>query len=169
MATSSKQASNLSEVPVDTAPKYAPAGAILPAGDQQGWIQGESYRNEGKKILEHTLREAENIAASERARGYEEGLNAGSKDLLDLIAQTQSAADEYYKQLEANLPDLVMEIIAEVMDGLDASEAVALAAKKALKEAESSSRNHFVCVPFCSKGRQAKIAGFHSSPPKHHR
>jgi flagellar biosynthesis/type III secretory pathway protein FliH len=87
--------------------------------------------------LEQARRDAEGIAAAERARGYAEGWAAGSKGAFDLVARTKAAADAYYGQLEANLAHLVMEIISEVIDGLGRNEAIALAIQKALSRVET--------------------------------
>jgi type III secretion system HrpE/YscL family protein len=112
--------------------KYGPAGAVLRAGELKPWLDGQAFVEAAKQELEQARRDAESIAAAERARGYAEGWAEGSKGAFDLVARTKAAADAYYGQLETNLAHLVMEIISEVIDGLGRSEAIALAIRKAL-------------------------------------
>jgi type III secretion system HrpE/YscL family protein len=128
--------SNPSETISAGGDKYGPAGAVLRAGELKPWLDGQGFLEAAKRELEQARRNAEEIAAAERARGYAEGWAAGSKGAFDLIARTKAAADTYYGQLEANLAHLVMEIISEVIDGLDRSEAIALAIRKALSTVE---------------------------------
>lgn len=110
-----------------------PVGPILRAEDLQLWTEGKGYLAETKQVLDQAHQYVESLAAAERARGYSEGWEAGSKDLFEFMAQTKVAVDAYYAQLEANLRELAIQIIREVVDDLDASDAVAFAARKALK------------------------------------
>jgi flagellar biosynthesis/type III secretory pathway protein FliH len=150
---------NLSEIFSNDRLQHGPAGAILRAAEQQPWLEGQSYLEAAKRELGRARREAEDIAAAERARGYAEGWARGSKDVFDLVAQTKAAVDQYYAQLETNLGRLVMEIIAEVVDGLDKSEAIALAMKKALKTTELPAGAALLVSPGVLSGVTERLQG----------
>jgi type III secretion system HrpE/YscL family protein len=139
--------SNLNEVISAGGEKYGPAGVVLRAGELKHWLDGQGFLEAAKRELEQARRDAESIAAAERARGYAEGWAAGSKGAFDLVAQTKAAADAYYQQLEANLAHLVMEIISEVIDGLNKSEAIALAIRKALITLEMPADTAILVAP----------------------
>jgi type III secretion protein L len=109
-----------------------PPGAILRAGDLHPWSDGERYLAAAKQVLDQARQRADHVAAAERARGYQEGWDAGSKELFDFLAQTKLAVDAYYAQLETNLRELAIQLLQEIVGELDASDAVASAVRKAL-------------------------------------
>jgi flagellar biosynthesis/type III secretory pathway protein FliH len=149
--------SNLTEAISADRDKYGPAGAILRGSELKPWLDGQGFREAAKMELEQARRNAEDIAAAERARGYAEGWAAGSKGAFDLIARTKAAADAYYGQLEANLAHLVMEIISEVIGGLGRSEAIALAVRKALSTMETPPETMILVSPEALAGVMERL------------
>jgi type III secretion protein L len=111
----------------------APAGPVLQAGDFQAWSDAQEYLAAAKKVLQEADQKAAELAAAGQAKGYAAGWEEGSKAIFDLVAQTKREIDAYYAQLETTLRELAIQVIREIIGGLDASDAVASAVRKALE------------------------------------
>lgn len=143
-----------------------PAGPVLRSEDLRLWLDAQGYLDAAKRVLDEARQRANELAAAERERGYTEGWEAGSKDLFALLAQTKLAIDAYHAQLEANLRELAIQVIREVIDGLDASDAVALAVRKALKTPSLGSEVTLYVAPEVLPHIGGKLEGqlTHSTP-----
>ncbi len=113
--------------------KASPLGPVVRSEELRLWTEGEGYLAATKRALDQAHQEIESATEAGRAKGYAEGWAVGSKDLFEFLAQTKAQADAYHAQLEANLRDLAVEVIKEVIDNLDVGDAVAAAASRALK------------------------------------
>lgn len=113
--------------------KASPLGPVVRSEDLHLWTDAQGYLAAAKRALDQAHQQIESAAAAARAKGYAEGWAAGSRDLFEFLAQTKVQVDAYHAQLEANLRELAVQVIKEVIDNLDAGDAIAAAAARALK------------------------------------
>ncbi len=116
--------------------KASPLGPVVRSEDLQLWTDGEGYLAAAKRALDQARQQIEDAAAAARAKGYAEGWDAGSKHLFEFLAKTKAEVDAYHAQLEANLRELAVQVIKDVIGDLDAAEAAAAAVARALKTQE---------------------------------
>jgi type III secretion protein L len=109
-----------------------PVGAIVRACDLPLWVTGNGYLEAAKEALRDLERELPGIVAEERGRGYEEGWDAGSRDAIGLLARIKTEVDAYYRRLNQEVTDLVIEITRHIIGEMMPSDVVYAAVSKAL-------------------------------------
>ncbi len=101
----------------------APAIKIIRAGEDSVWR--DAYR---------FLAEAKQIYASEREKGYADGMAASSQEASQLVHQTAMQVDRYLASLEKDVAKLAFDIVKRVLNEFDDAELVARAARNALTD-----------------------------------
>lgn len=109
-------------VSVEDLPK-SPGVKIIRAGEESAWRDG--YR---------LLEEAKKIYASERERGYADGLNAANQEAATLVHQTAAKVDNYLASLDKDVAQLAFNIVQRIFSEFDNEELVARAAYNALAD-----------------------------------
>lgn len=107
---------------VEDLPK-SPGVKIIRAGDESAWRDG--YR---------LLAEAKEIYASERERGYADGLTAANQEAAKLVNQTAAKVDNYLASLDKDVAKLAFDIVQRIFNEFDDKELVARAAYNALAD-----------------------------------
>ncbi|MDZ4791460.1 MAG: FliH/SctL family protein [Hyphomicrobiales bacterium] len=113
--------------------KFRPAGQVIRAEDVPIWSEGKTYLNAAKEVYQEARQRADDRIKNEMNEGYAIGLQRGAKDIIDLLVQTQAGVERYHSHLQTTLADLTIQVLKEVLDGLDASDAVSAAVQRALK------------------------------------
>lgn len=113
--------------------KFRPAGQVILAEDVPIWSEGKTYLNAAKEAYQQARQRADERIENEMNEGYAVGMQRGAKDVIDLLVRTQASVERYHAHLQMTLADLTIHVLKEVLDGLDASDAVAAAVRRALK------------------------------------
>ena len=152
---------NGTQIPVPTVGRSegarGPAGSIIRAEELQFWTDGKGYLEAAKAIFEQSKRSATDAIAEARHRGYQEGLQLGQRQAIDLIAQTKVAVDTYDRGLSHSITELVIGIVAEVLGEVDAAEAVYLSVRKALKNSDFSPDMTLLVSPAIIESVRARL------------
>jgi type III secretion protein L len=110
-----------------------PAGRIIRAADLPFWLNGNAYLDAAKAAFEDAQQNIPRIVAGERAKGYEQGRDAGIKDVIDLMAQMQAKAQSHYRRLNQDIAELVIRSVQEIVGAIEPGEAISSTVLKALK------------------------------------
>lgn len=80
------------------------------------------------------LIEAEKVYASERKRGYSDGMEAAALQTAKLVSETSQKVDRYLASLDKEVANLALSIVRNVLNEFDDDELVAKAASKAISD-----------------------------------
>jgi type III secretion protein L len=84
--------------------------------------------------------EAQKAYETEKARGYEQGLNESRMEMAERMLDTVSAGVDYLEGLEGTLTDLVMNALYKIIEGFEDRERVAGVVRKALSYVRTQKR-----------------------------
>ncbi len=101
------------------APQMRPLGPLIPARELEIWHNAVAMRAAAERHLQRVRRWARTAYRRERARGHAEGLNTGAEEMARLIAQAASEVARRKAVLEQSLPELVMEIVSDLLGAID--------------------------------------------------
>ena len=113
---------------------FRPRRRIIPAGEAQAWIEGDSYREIAKRDAEALLAEARAVFEGERKRGIEAGLRAGAEAKAALLAEATARIDRGLAAAEQQFAAAVVATVERVLGSFDRQELLVRAAKHALAE-----------------------------------
>jgi type III secretion protein L len=110
----------------------SPGQKIIRSADAQNWIDGYRFIDEARRAAESLSQSARNAYEEAKARGFEEGRNAGCGEAAAIVADTCAKLDRYLASIESQLAELSLSIVEQVMGRFDDAELVARAATHAL-------------------------------------
>ena len=128
---------------------YVVRGAALQARRDAAAILADA-RTEAAAIREAAAQER----VAERARGYADGLQAGTTDGACLLRSAAAAAESFLAAREGELSDLAFAIAARVLGALPADAVLIGAARTAIAEHRADSRLVVRVAPDAAAGMQ---------------
>ncbi|UVK35617.1 type III secretion system stator protein SctL (plasmid) [Mesorhizobium sp. AR10] len=135
---------DVSAAPV--APQMRPVGPLIPASELEIWQCAAEARAAAERHQRRVRSWARAAYQRERARGQIEGLNAGAEELARLIAGTVSEVAQRKAVLEQELPQLVMEVLSDILGAFDPGELLVRAVRHAIERKYSGAE---VCLHVC--------------------
>jgi flagellar biosynthesis/type III secretory pathway protein FliH len=121
------------------------------------WLEGKDFLDKARHALEKAKEEAAASIAEEKHRAYQEGLNAGIKEAIELVTRTKLAVENYKTSLQAGLAELVIQIMQEMLGDIDPAEAAYLSVAKALKNVDIGPDMHIAVAPGLAEGVRARL------------
>lgn len=116
------------------APQLRPLGPLVRAEELDLWHDPAAARAVAERHLQRVRGWARAAYERERARGHAEGLEAGAAEGAQLIAQATAEAARQKAVLERELPQLVMEIVRDLLGSFDPGEMLARAVRHAVEQ-----------------------------------
>jgi type III secretion protein L len=110
----------------------SPGRRIIRSADAQNWIDGYRFVEEARRSADSLKQSARKAYEEAKARGFEEGRTAGCAEAAAIVADTSAKVDRYLASLEAQLAELSLSIVEQVIGRFDDAELVARAAGHAL-------------------------------------
>lgn len=104
------------------APHMRPLASIIEARDLEIWQEAVDARAAAERHLQRVRGWARRAYQLERARGRAEGVAAGAEEMAQLVAQATSEVARRSTVLEQELPQLVMEIVTNLLGAFDPGE-----------------------------------------------
>ncbi|OAF03747.1 nodulation protein NolV [Bradyrhizobium centrolobii] len=104
------------------APQIRPLGSLIPAAELEIWCDAAQARAVAVRHLQRARSWAHTAYRQERARGRAEGLKTGGEEMARLIAQAACEVARQKAVLEQELPELVMEIVSDLVGAFDPGE-----------------------------------------------
>ncbi|WFU40127.1 type III secretion system stator protein SctL [Bradyrhizobium sp. CB82] len=104
------------------APLMRPLGPLIEARDLEIWQEAVAARAAAERHLQRVRGWARRAYQLERARGRAEGVTAGAEEMSQLVAQATSEVARKNTALEEELPQLVMEIVTDLLGAFDPGE-----------------------------------------------
>ncbi|WP_026616018.1 type III secretion system stator protein SctL [Ensifer aridi] len=136
---------DISAAPV--APQMRPLGPLIPASELKIWHSAGEALAAAQRHQQRVRSWARAAYQRERARGYAEGLNAGAEEMSGLIARAATEAARRKAVLEQELPQLVIEILSDLLGAFDPGELLVRAVRHAIERKYSGAEE--VCLHVC--------------------
>ncbi|UVC15238.1 type III secretion system stator protein SctL [Mesorhizobium onobrychidis] len=128
------------------APQIRPVGPLIPASELEIWNSAAEARAAAERYQQRIRSWARAAYKRESARGHTEGLNAGAEEMAALISQAVAEVARRKAVLEQQLPQLVMEILSDLVGAFDPGEMLVMAARHAIERQYSGAE---VCLHVC--------------------
>lgn len=135
-----------------------PGKKILKAAEYATLLEAESVLAAADAEAARIREEAKQAYASEKERGYRDGLTEGKMEMAERMMDTVAAGVDYLEGLEGTIVDLVMNAMRKVIDGFDDKERVLGVVRKALSYARSQKRVVLRICPEDAEIVQAELA-----------
>ncbi|NRP75557.1 hypothetical protein ILFOPFJJ_06480 [Ensifer psoraleae] len=135
---------DVSAAPV--APQIRPVGPLIAASELEIWHSAAKARDAAERHQQRVRRWAREAYQRERARGHAEGFNAGAEEMARLIARAVSEVARRKAVLEQELPQLVIEILSDLLGAFDPGELLAKAVRHAIERKYTGAE---VCLHVC--------------------
>ncbi|WP_114948596.1 type III secretion system stator protein SctL [Microvirga calopogonii] len=114
-------------------PQMRPLGPLISASELETWHCAAEARDAADRHRQRVRRWARSAYQREWARGRADGLNAGAEEMARLIARAASEVARRRAVLEQELPQLVIEIITELLGAFDPGELLVTAVRHAIE------------------------------------
>ncbi|NRQ19059.1 type III secretion system stator protein SctL [Ensifer sesbaniae] len=128
------------------APQMRPVGPLIAASELEIWHNAAKARDAAQRYQQRVRSWAREAYERERALGHAEGLNAGAEEMARIIAQAASDVARRKAVLEQELPQLVIEILNDLLGAFDPGE---LLVKAVRHEIERKYTGAEVCLHVC--------------------
>ncbi|MBP2449497.1 type III secretion system stator protein SctL [Rhizobium leguminosarum] len=115
------------------APQMRPVGPLIPASELEVWDNAAEARSAAERHLQRVRGWARAAYRRERARGYTEGFNDGAEEMTQLIGRTVSELARRKTVLEQELPQLVMEIVGDLLGAFDPGDLLVKTVRRAIE------------------------------------
>ncbi|OKO81902.1 type III secretion system stator protein SctL [Bradyrhizobium sp. NAS96.2] len=115
------------------APHMRPLGPLIAARDLEIWQEAAEARAAAERHLQRVRSWARRAYQLERARGHAEGLAAGAEEMAQLIARAASETAQKHAVLEEELPQLVMEMVTDLLGAFDPGEMLVRTVRHAIQ------------------------------------
>ncbi|NGO54258.1 type III secretion system stator protein SctL [Allomesorhizobium camelthorni] len=135
---------DVSAAPV--APQMRPVGPLVPASELDIWYSAAEARDAVERHRQRVRNWVRAAYQRERARGHTEGLNAGAEEMARLIARAVSEVARRKAVLEQELPQLVIEILSDLLGAFDPGELLVRAVRHAIDRKYNGAE---VCLHVC--------------------
>ncbi|WP_027535589.1 type III secretion system stator protein SctL [Bradyrhizobium sp. WSM3983] len=125
------------------APHIRPLGPLIPAAELEIWCDAVETRAAAERHLRRVRSWGRTAYQRERARGHADGFKSGAEEMARLIAQAACAAAERIAVLEQELPQLVLDIVSDVLGTFDPGEMLVRTVRHAIERKYGSAE---VCL-----------------------
>lgn len=123
-----------------------PAARILRAEHVDLWIDGYAFLQAAKDQAQAIRHDSEHWLQQARAEGFESARQQGAEEVSALLGETSLKVDAWLAGLESSLADLALNIVREVLDGMDDAERIMRCTRKALSAfRQDQALTLFVC------------------------
>lgn len=109
-----------------------PALRIIRAEQADLWIDGYAFVRAAEAQAQSIREDSAQWLEKVREEGFEHARQQGAEEVAMLLAQTSAKADAWLSGLEISLADLALNIVREVLDGMDDAERILRCTRKAL-------------------------------------
>ncbi|KYK44251.1 nodulation protein NolV [Bradyrhizobium liaoningense] len=116
------------------APAIRPLGPLIPAAQLEIWHDAIRARAAAERHLQRVRGWARQAYQLERARGRAEGAKAGAAEMARLIAQATCELAQRKAVLERELPQLVFEIVRDLLGEFDPEEMLVRGVRHAIEQ-----------------------------------
>ncbi|MDA9437088.1 type III secretion system stator protein SctL [Bradyrhizobium sp. CCBAU 51627] len=124
-------------------PQIRPLGPLIKAAQLEIWHDAVRARAAAERHLRRVRGWARQAYERERARGRAEGSKAGAEEMARLIAQTTCELAQRKAVLERELPQVVFEIVRDLLGAFDPGEMLVQCVRHAI---EQRYKNTEVCL-----------------------
>ncbi|MET2832526.1 type III secretion system stator protein SctL [Mesorhizobium shangrilense] len=128
------------------APQIRPMGPLIPANELEIWHSATQARDAAERYQQRVRSWVRAAYKRERAHGHTEGLNAGAEEMAGLIARAVSEVARRKAVLEQELPQLVMEILSDLLGAFDPGDLLVRAVRHAIERKYGDAE---VCLHVC--------------------
>lgn len=135
---------DVSAAPV--APQMRPMGPLVPASELEIWHNAVEARDAAERHQQRVRSWGRAAYQLEWARGHTEGLNAGAEEMARLIARAVSEVARRKAVLEQELPQLMIEILSDLLGAFDPGELLVRAVRHAI---ECKYNGAEICLHVC--------------------
>ncbi|KRQ97097.1 nodulation protein NolV [Bradyrhizobium jicamae] len=125
------------------APQIRPLGPLIPAAELKIWHDAAHALAAAERHLQRARGWARKAYERERARGHAEGVKAGAEEMARLIAQAACELAQRKAVLEQELPQLVVEIVSDLLGAFDPGEMLVRGVRYAIEQKYKSTE---VCL-----------------------
>ncbi|MFB9983130.1 type III secretion system stator protein SctL [Mesorhizobium newzealandense] len=129
-------------------PQMRPVDPLIRASEIEIWHSAMEARAAAERHQRRVRSWARAAYQRERTRGHTEGLDAGAEEMARLIAGAASEVARRKAVLEQELPQLVMEILSDILGAFDSGELLVRAVRHAIERKYSGAE---VCLHACPK------------------
>ncbi|WP_028350688.1 type III secretion system stator protein SctL [Bradyrhizobium murdochi] len=116
------------------APEIRPLGPLISAAEIGIWCDAVEARAAAERHLQRVRGWGLTAYKRERARGRADGFKSGAEEMSRLIAQATSALAQRKAILEQELPQLVMEIVSDLLGTFDPGEMLVRTVRHAIEQ-----------------------------------
>lgn len=109
-----------------------PHARIIRAAEADAWQDGYVFLEKAESASKKLRDDAKRLYATEYARGYEDGLAAGSEKAAHLVTETTQKVDLYLDSLHGEVTELALDIVRRMLGDFDVNHLVAKAAAQAV-------------------------------------
>jgi type III secretion protein L len=110
----------------------SPGQKIVRAADAQNWIDGYRFIEEARRAADSLSQSAKTAYEEAKARGFDEGRNAGCAEAAAIVADTCAKVDRYLASIESQLAELSLTIVEQMIGRFDDADIVARSVAHAL-------------------------------------
>lgn len=115
-------------------PQIRPLGPLIPAAELGIWYDAVQTRMLAERYLRQVRSWAAKAYECERARGHTEGLKTGSDEIARLVAGAACEVARRKATLEQALPQLVLDILYDLLGSFDPGEMLLKAVRHAIDQ-----------------------------------
>jgi type III secretion protein L len=109
-----------------------PTGVVIRAEEARLWSQAASAIEEARQHVERTTAWVQSAHQEAKERGFKEGWSAGAQEAARLVAMMAARTDLYARDLERDLPALVLGILERILGTFDPGEVLSSAVRQAV-------------------------------------
>ncbi|RXH03400.1 type III secretion system stator protein SctL [Bradyrhizobium vignae] len=124
-------------------PRIRPLGPLISAAELGIWYDAVQTRALAERYLRQVRSWARKAYQQERERGHCEGLRSGSDEMAQLIARAASDVARRKAVLQEELPQLVIEILSDLLGSFDPGEMLVRTVRHAVEKRYGSAE---VCL-----------------------
>ncbi|MCC8978069.1 type III secretion system stator protein SctL [Bradyrhizobium acaciae] len=122
------------EIAQPDSPRIRPLGPLIPAAELGIWCDAVQTRALADRYLRQVRSWASKVYQQEREHGHSEGLRSGSDEMAQLIARAASDVARRKAVLQQELPQLVLEILTDLLGSFDPGEMLVRTVRHAVEQ-----------------------------------
>jgi type III secretion protein L len=146
--------------------KISPSIKVIKAESFTTVLEADSMLSIARERAEKLRIDAEKAYASERQRGYQDGLNAARHEMASAITVTAIKTEQYIQTLEKKASKLIIEIVKKVIDETDKGEMIGGLLKRALAMMKTQKKITLKVAPVQVEAVNKRLSMFLTSYPQ---
>ncbi|OCQ54587.1 Yop proteins translocation protein L [Photorhabdus australis subsp. thailandensis] len=99
--------------------QLSPELLILRKADYQTCLSAESLLDAARAQAKEIEREAQTVYEQQKELGWQAGIDAARAEQASLIHQTQLQCQQYYRQVEQQMTDVVLQAVRKILKNYD--------------------------------------------------